>query len=1334
MKFTIRHILIIFLTIFLTSSCVSDTFAQQRMARLFDDRVLIAGDYPGFCQDSEGFIWVGTDRGLLRFDGNNYDIYRHNEAEEGSLSDNRILGLLCDTKGRIWVATANGLNLYVADEDKFKVINIPSKDFYGYIIGLTEQSDGTVTFVVSGVGLFIVSEDGKDKEPVAVKYMNQSFEKELNTIVCSKSGKLYMGSSDGTVYSMAPNGSIVSFKVSDGAYIVSLAVEEDGDVLACTNSDIYRLKSSTGKLYRLDCETNLYINNLSNYSDGSVYVASLRKGLWRVRNNSNKIEPCTDIYCSFLNLTSANIGSVFTAPDGNLWIGCNYKGIVMVPKRRIPFVYRKLDQAFPDFGGGMNSMSTWKGNVIASLDKGRIAMLSSDGRLLKSAVVPEGGAITHLEKIGEDSFLLSVANSGLWLFDCQTGVIKKFLDIPGKFRLLMTAPGNSGELFVGVHGVGIMRYDINTGEKKWLPFKAESNTLSNPYVACMNRTDDGKVWIGLYGGIACFDLKADRFLEIDQEPFLKGATFAIVPCLTDESVWVGTSHGLVHLDPKKGVLEKYTTADGLSDNDVRTITRDHKGGKWIGTMKGLSYLPTDNDTIYSFYGGNGLVENSFNQARFSPELKTVFLGSDLGITSFMPDSLPAPGFGSKIKISAVFINGNRIAPYSKDSGCAAIDDSGDCQELFRLPYKDNALTLRLSTMDFRDASNIRYMWRLSKKERWIIGQPGDNTINLPHLDPGSYELEICALENKVVSKPKKIRIEISSPWYMTIWAKLVYFLIFLSIVILAFIVYKKKREEEENEDKIKFFTDVSHDIRTPMTLVMSPLESLMKEDVDPAIRSQLQVMHRNAQRVMNLVNQLLDIRKLEKSKMRLSCRKTDISMFVSEIVDLFKPEALKKKQTLVFTDLDDLGDVWIDRDNFDKIMINLISNAIKYTPEGGNIEVVLSSADVVELGRCLKVEVKDTGIGIDAKTKTRLFEPFYRIREDHTPATMGFGIGLDLCNRLVELHHGVISGDNRSDVEKGSVFTVLIPLDESRYDESELVVKNDEENEGGQHLIVSEPSPAGDMPSRPRPLTAGGKILVVDDDQELRGYLSSVLADYYKVKEAADGNEALKIVSDWQPDIIVSDVVMPGMDGLTLLKRLKSNADTNHIPVVLLSSKTALADRMAGWDKGADGYLGKPFSTDELEALVDTLIENRQRLRGKFSGAQDTEGKIDAPEMKGNDEVLMDRIMKEINANIDDPAFNVEKLSAEVGVSRAHLHRKMKDLIGMTPSDYIRNIRLKRACELLRRPDIEVTQVAYKIGFTSQPHFSSHFKRYTGFSPSEYRAKCLAGDNPDILH
>ncbi|MDE5997751.1 MAG: response regulator [Muribaculaceae bacterium] len=1323
---------IISIAIFLLSllSCLSSYSAGTRAGRLFDAPIIVAAEYTGFCQDKDGFLWIASNKGLIRFDGNSYDLYRHDDAESGSISDSRILNVMCDSKGRVWVATANGLNLYLPESDSFMVIPLPSKDLNGYIIGLAEQKDGTVTFVVSGVGLYVVDDSSGD--PVAVMYPGGSIEKEYNSIACCRNGKIYLGSHQGNVYCMAPNGQITTLKVTDGSYIRTLALEDDDNILVSTLNDVYRIDNKTGAFSKLTVDGKLSITTLSNSVGGRVYVSTSGEGLWEVAVKSSSVRKCEDLYCAFLNLDNARIGAAYTAPGGDLWLGCNYKGIVMMPGRHIPFLYRKYSDSCPDFGGGVGALTEWNGHSLVALDKGRVVMFGSGGKVLMSSSIPGADNITDIQLVGDDKALVSVADDGIWEMSLPSGAVRKIIDIPGKYPSIMTCPGNDGELFIGVNGAGLLRYDMNTGEKHWIPYDPDGNQLTNPYITSLNRTPDGKVWIGLYSGIACYDLKAGKLLELDQEPFLKGATFDIVPCMTDNSVWVGTSHGLIHLDPEKGVLKKYTTADGLSDNDIRTISRDHNGGKWIGTMRGLSYLTPDNSKILSYYGGNGLVETTFHQIKYSPSRKGIYLGSDLGITAFMPDSVPAPGFDHEVKLSAIFLNGQRLLPNMK-SGCKVmISGNPMSPDVLNLPYKDNALTLRLSTMDFRDASNVRYKWRLHKNDDWIETAPGDNMLYLPHLDPGKYQLEICAVENNVVSPSTVIDIRVSLPWYWSGIAKLIYMVILLAFLVLGFVLLKKRREEKINEDKIKFFTDVSHDIRTPMTLVMSPLESLMKEDVDAGIRSKLQVMHRNAQRVMNLVNQLLDIQKLEKSKMRLSCRKTNIGLFVGEIVELFKPEASKKHLTLEFKDRSNLSAVWMDRDNFDKIIVNLISNAIKYTPDEGEIEVTLSEVDDPSLGHSMKLEVSDTGIGIDEKTRSRLFEPFYRIREDHAPATMGFGIGLDLCRRLVELHHGAISGGNRSDGVKGSVFTVIIPLDESRYAESELVAKDEDDCESGRHLIMVESSPSQRQSSRPKPLTAGGKVLVVDDDAELRGYLSSVLAKYYKVKEASDGNEALKIVADWSPDIVVSDVVMPGMDGLTLLKRIKSNSDTNHIPVVLLSSKTALSDRMAGWDKGADGYLGKPFNTDELEALVDTLIENRLRLKGKFSGAQDTEGKIDAPEMKGNDEVLMDRIMKEINAHIDDPEFNVEKLSIEVGVSRAHLHRKMKDLIGMTPSDYIRNIRLKRACELLRRPDIEVTQVAYKIGFTSQPHFSSHFKRYTGFSPSEYRSKCLSGAGPDM--
>ncbi len=1325
-----NSIVFIILSVLLLLPCLDAHSAATRTGRLFDDPAVLAGDYTGFCQDTNGYLWIGSNRGLIRFDGNSYDTYRHDDAVSGSLSDSRILHVMCDSKGRIWVATANGLNLYNPDSDSFEVITLPSQALYGYIIGLSEQNDGTVTFVASAIGLYVI--DDSSGSPVAVMYSAGPMQKAYNSIVCCRNGKIYLGSHDGTVYCMAPNGQISSIKVTDGSYIRSLALEKDDNVLVYTLNDIYRLDSRSGDFYQLNIDGNLSITSLSNSKDGLIYVATSGEGLWEIATKSDTVHKSMDLYCAYLNLDNAKIGAAYTSPGGDLWLGCNYKGIVLMPGRHIPFRYRKYADTFSDFGGGSGALSEWHGHSLVALDKGRIVMYGSGGKVLMSVVIPGADNITDIQMIEGDKALISVADNGIWEISIPSGAIRKFLDIPGKYPTIVTAPGNEGELFIGINGLGLMRYDIKNGTKKWIPHDPDGNQLTNPYITSINRTPDGKVWIGLYSGIACYDLKSDKLLEIDQEPFLNGATFAVVPCMTDNSVWVGTSHGLIHFDPEKGVLKKYTTADGLSDNDIRSISRDHNGGKWIGTMRGLSYVTPDNSKILSYYGGNGLVETSFNHIQYCPSRRGIYLGSDLGITAFMPDSVPAPGFDHEVKISAIFLNGRRLIPNMMNGRHPMIIGNPMCPESLNLPYRDNALALRMSTMDFRDASNVRYKWRFGKKDDWIETAPGDNMLYLPYLDPGKYELEICAVENNVASPSTFIRINVSLPWYWTGLAKFIYLVILTTLIALGFMVWKKRQAEKINEDKIKFFMDVSHDIRSPMTLIMSPLESLMKDQHDPAVTDKLNLMHRNVQRVMNLMNQLLDLRKLDKGKMRLNCRKTDVVAFVKELVDLFKSQAQDKKQTLTFSDIVNPGTVWLDRDNFDKIMVNLISNAIKYTPEGGSIGVAVDVADVDKLGRCLKVSVTDTGIGLDAKSQTRLFEPFYRDRESHAPATMGFGIGLDLCRRLVELHHGEISAENRSDGVKGSVFTVVIPLDESSYADEELVEGTIAAEETGRHLILSGSSPAGELQSRPKPLTAGGKILVVDDDTELRGYISSLLSKYYKVKEAGNGSEAMKLVIDWKPDIVVSDVVMPEMDGLTLLKRLKSNTETSHIPVVLLSSKTAVADRMAGWDKGADAYLGKPFNTDELEALVDTLIENRLRMKGKFSGAQETEGKIDAPEMKGNDEVLLDRIMKEINAHIDDPDLNVERLASEVGVSRAHLHRKMKDLIGMTPSDYIRNIRLKRACELLKRHDIEVTQVAYKIGFTSQPHFSSHFKRYTGFSPSEYRAKCLAGSDLDL--
>lgn len=1318
---------ILLLAIFLIATAIQ-MYAlppDYRTGRLFDNPAVVAGNYTGFCQDKEGYIWIGTHRGLIRFDGNDYDIYRHDDVRDGSLSDSRVLDVLCDSNGRVWIATANGLNLYIPDTDTFKVISLPSKSFYGYIIAMAEQADGTVTFIASGVGLYVIS--FKDDEPVAVKYTYNTEGKIFNTIVCGDNGKMYMGVHEGIVYVMASNGNLTPVNVSKGEYIVDLSIESDGNVLVGSLNELYRINVKTLEVTHLQMDGKITINKLSNAHKDRVYIGTSDRGLWQVKAGSGKVEPATEIYSPFVNLSNGNIGAVFSAPEGNLWIGCNYKGVVMVPGKKMPFTYLKLDRSFPDFDGGISSLALWKGNVVAAIDHGRIGVIAPNGNIQRSVTLPFRALITSIELLDGDKALLGVAGDGVWQLDLITGVLSKYLDIPGKYPYVILARGMESDLYVGVHGEGLLRYDMATWDKEWIPFEnGNEKGFSNSFITSMTASHDGKLWVCTYSGLACIDLKTHKEIEVNQLPFLNGTTFTAAP-LKDGSVLAGTSQGLIHYDLKKGVIKKYTSNEGLTDNDVRSVVVDGKGGVWMGTVRGLSYMPSGSDKILSYYGGYGLVENQFNNAVYSKATDRVYAGNDLGMTSFRPEDVPSPGFDQEVKVSAFYLNGERLGRTPRDGRHEAIKGSFVKPEALYLPYKDNALTLRMSTMDYRDDSNISYMWRLGGKDDWIQNPPGENLIYLPHLDPGVYDFEVCAFENNVKSKPTLIKIHIASPWYLSIWAKMAYLIIFLALVWLGWTAFRKKRDERINDEKIKFFMDLSHDLRSPITLILSPLESLMKQPFDAEVKGKLKIMHRNVYRMMSLVNQMLDIRKLEKGKMNLYCKQTEINSFVGELVEMFRTQAEDKTQTLSFEGLPEERKIWLDRNNFDKILANIVSNAIKYTPKEGSVDVSLAVEQDARLGECLRVSVTDTGIGLDSKVEARIFERFYRVESDHTQSSMGFGIGLDLCRRLATLHHGVISGCNRDDGVRGSVFTLRIPLEEKYYAEEELKSGTSAQS-GAERQIVGPPaSPAGDLTSRPKVSTSGKYILFIDDDEEMRSYVSAQLGKIYKVKTAANGVEALKMIGIREPDIIISDVIMPAMDGLTLLKRLKSKAETNHIPVILLTSKVGVSDRMAGWERGADGYLGKPFNIDELEALVSTLLENRLRMKGKFSGAQETEGKIVSPEMKGNDEMLMERIMKVINQYIEDPQLNVEKLSVEVGVSRAHLHRKMKEMIGMTPSDYIRNIRLKQACELLKREDIEVTQVAYKIGFASQSHFSTHFKRYTGFSPSEYRAKNMTG-------
>lgn len=1299
--------------------------------RLFTNPVFSTDTYLGICRDADGFLWIATDGGLLKFDGNTPYLYRHEENNPSSLSDSRLLGILADSKGRVWAASSNGLNLYDAVSDSFKRIKLPQTGYDGYIIDITEQLDGTITFIVSGLGIFVIDESSG--EPVAVRYLpNLEDDSIIECITQAPNGNLYTCSRKGTVFVISPNGNSVPLDVADG-YITDIICESDGNILVCSVNDIYRiLTGEDNKVVHLltGNESKLNINNFTVGDDGIIYFSTARNGIWSIRPGDDKVIQCSSIYIPTIDIRNDKLGAIYGDNEGNLWLGCQYKGLACIPKLDIPFTYHQITDAIPDFKGGIDAFCTF-GNRVALGFGNRIAVLNPEGEKIMEKEIPSKGTVCSIVSLDGDRLLLGLNNDGVWEMSVRNGSMRRILEQPGKYPSMKMSKLPGGDILIGFHGLGLMRYNPVSGEKKWYEYDPHGGRLNNPFFASMQITPDSShVWIGLYGGLSCFDIAADELKVLDQTNFVLGATYALAP-LSDGTLLAGTSHGLIHCDADANIIKKYTTLDGLTDNDIRSITLDSENRRWLGTKRGLNTLTSDPDRITVNFGGYGMYESVFPHSGMISDGR-IILGSHLGLTSFFPDSIPSVSFKNRPIVTSITINGERINRSTLIEGHPVI--SGPDDNILRLPYKDNSLTLRLSTLDFRDAANVRYMWRISGySDEWMSNAPGENVIFLPHLDPGKFDLHIKAIDNNVSSEETVLTIVISTPWYMSGIARILYIIIILGIIVLIFQVLDKRRNEKANEAKIKFFIDVSHDIRSPITLILTPLESLLKEPFPVSVKNKLLIMYRNSQRILTLVNQLLDLRKIEKGGMRLICTPTNLESFIRELVDMFKPQAADKKISLDFKYEGGLPEnIWLDRDNFDKILVNIISNAIKYTSDDGRIDVELKEVDDEQLGKCAEVSVIDTGIGLGNKTQEQIFERFYRARENHSSGIEGVGIGLDLCRQLTLLHHGSISGMNRSDGVRGSIFTVRIPLSESAYAESELTSAVNSESQSDRSVRKTN-LPATEMitPEKKRRSTGSYRILIVDDDNEMSSFLRMYFESLgHKALTADNGSDALKLASEGNIDLVISDIKMPGMDGLSLLRLLKSNVDTHHIPVVLLSSKNDTSDRIEGWEKGADGYMSKPFNIEELDTLVDNLIETRIKLKGKFSGAQDTEGKIEHVEMKGYNEVLMDKIMRVMNENIDNPDLNVEMLGQSIGISRVQLHRKLKELIGMTPSDFIRNIRLKRACKLLQKPDVEVTQVAYSVGFSSQPHFSTAFKRYTGYSPSEYKQRCMHGDVP----
>lgn len=1313
-------------------------------------------------QDKRGFIWIATEYGLNRFDGVKFSIYKHIDGDSTSLKHNYIRTIFEDSRGNLYVGTILGLMRYDWEMDSFEDIKMYRDDkiVRPHVTSIIETHEGDIWATTSGQGVFIQKKGTKKflSDPLLMKSLSSVF---LNSIYQDSNFNIWIGSeSDGLNCFDPRTKKTITYKAPHDISSNNISVikeDIDGNIYVGTLTqgvNKYNPLNQKFDLIPYKGNSQLLVSSLLINKQDQLFVGTDGQGLKLYNKDKNIVEDYIMNSPPF-DFTKGKVHSILQDRDQNLWFGIFQKGVIFVPLSENKFNYYGYKSFTNNPIGSSCVTAIYKDNndvTWVGTDNDGIYGINNNGmrvaHFYKTASPNSVSDIIHsiFEDSSGNTWLGSYTN-GLAKFDPKTGYCDYIKSLSDE-RVYCITEDQHNNLLIGTYGSGFYMLDKKTREiiVHYESSKLENDNLamdelSNDWVNYMICDRDGLIWIGHYKGISCFDPSKKTFLKyLGVNNLLPGNVVMSIKEDKSGKIWIGTSSGLYCFDKETQEMKSYSAKNGLASNVICGIAEDYRNNIWVSTYKGISKLNIKENRIINYYASDGLQGNEFTRgAVFTDKQGKIFFGGINGITSFDPKEIIEEKRELNILLTSFYLFNEPIKKGDKSGGKEIISSSVFDADSFILSYSDNTFSFEFSTLDFINPQRISYQYMIEGlNSDWMSTTPGINRVTYNNLDPGNYTFKVRAYDNDNYSPIKTIRIVITPPWYKTIWAYWIYVAIFMALIygIIGYLfskiryrqeIMEKEHAEKISEAKLQFFMNISHEIRTPMTLIINPLEKLISENQDGEKQKIYLMIYRNSQRILRLINQLMDIRKLDKGQMQLTCRETDIVGFIKDLMITFEYQAKKKDIDFTFEHEDESLKVWIDLNNFDKVLLNIFSNAFKYTPEKGKITVVLTRGvdDTTKgpLKEYFEITVTDTGIGVDKDKIEKIFERFYQINNDQTNSNFGTGIGLHLSRLLVELHHGIIYAENRTD-EQGSRFVTRLPLGNAHFNQEELQIFEEDDTTVSSHLVRrTEPQfeeDFEDQNNKKAKAKTKYRILVVEDESEIRHYIGDELSSEYRIKECKNGKEALEYILKEKPDLIISDVMMPEMDGITLTRKVKQNININHIPIILLTAKTKTEDRIEGLEIGADAYLVKPFNTEVLKQTIGNLIANRERLMSKFTGNQQQNDKIEKIEMKSSDEILIEKIMKVINANLANPDLNVEMLASSVGMSRVHMHRKLKELTNQSARDFIRGIRLKQAATLLASKKHSVSEIAYATGFSNLSHFSNSFREFYGICPSEY--------------
>lgn len=1321
-------------------------------------------------QDKQGFLWFATEEGLNKFDGTRFITYYKNDLSQNSqgITGNELNRVYADTKRPvIWIATQrDGLNAYNYNEQTFTAYLHDPENPHSLITNdVTDISPSTQHDDGLWISTYYRGIEYLDISSGQFTHYNKSTvpglsSEQIWTVLDGGDGNLYIGHVGGGFSILSPKdksvrnyqnepgnpmslpGNDVYCTIKDTNGNIWLGTNNGLALFNAANENFITFKNNKNDKYATLCSRILSIRQLN---DNKLWIASELNGIAILDLKQSMFLSPEQISLEYIqegddsrSLSNASARCIFQDSFDNIWIGTWGGGINFISSK--PPLFTTLSYSpIPDNENSLNNKVASslcidkQGRVWIGTDGGGINVFEGEKRIAiykkESEDIPSNFILTSLQD----------SRGNLWFGSYQGGI--SFYDNRNKRFRSISLMGQSNldvrtiyedsqhNIWVGYSG-GIVVLNPQTMEIIQ-HYNTENSELHSDFIRSIVQDEKGRFWIGTFGdGLGIYTPNLQQIKKLTQRDGFCSNTINQIIQDKQKRMWVGTGEGLVCFPSIDELNYKiFQRKDGLVNTNICAITEDRKGNIWFSNNKGISCYVTSKDCFYNYGHADDVPAGSFSSGCVTQNKNgLIYFGSINGVCCFNPDIImneqPAPS----AVITEMKILG-RLSNLENNDMTINLSRGKNVE----LSHAQNSFGVRFNVQNYSLFNQVEYVYMLKGLENSWYTVNENNSVTFRNIPPGKYEFLIKARvhNQEWPEEATSLTIRINPPIWLTWWAKLIYILVSASIIYLILHAYKKKldleslytlekknheQEQELNQERLRFYTNITHELRTPLTLILGPLEDMQKETSLPTKQAQkLSVIHQSALRLLNLINQILEFRKTETQNKKLCVCKGNIAPLIYEIG--LKYKELNQKTKIDFRMQIEKEEMllFFDKEIITIVLDNLISNAIKYT-EQGRVTLSIYQATRNEVAYT-EIKVSDTGYGISAEALPHIFDRYYQESGKHQAS--GTGIGLALVKNLVELHEGEIRAESVQN--EGSTFYISL-LTDNIYPNALHGDSTEPVQEEANQEVTFEDSP--------EPVLDNGKpiLLIVEDNEEIQKYIAESFSDSFEVITANNGEEGEQQAISRIPDIIVSDIMMPVMDGITLCRLLKDDVRTSHIPVILLTAKDSLQDKEEGYEVGADSYLTKPFSASLLRSRINNLLDSRKKLVAQFQ-AQSTPGnQIDLSEkriviaeaLSKLDNEFIEKITLLIEENLSSEKIDINYLSDKMCMSGSTLYRKMKALTGLSTNEYVRKVKMQNAERLLLEGKFNISEIAYKVGMNSSGYFRQCFKEEFGVSPSDY--------------